>query len=244
MKKRILLGVDAPISPATRQALRAISALFELSSREITFVLLHVIPVPTVTSPTFGVYGGHMQSLEFTNEQRSRGEKTLRLARTELQHYGIEAEQIEVMLRHGSPAEEVLKAAKELPADMIVIGSRGNTLGQRLRRILAGSVSRRILATAPCPVTIVAPPSTPHHQNSRDLVKWYQTSITHYLEEHTGDLTVFTPQEVTHAFAPPDKKKEPGRKERAAAILALEQLASSGVLCRHNVKGELRYVND
>jgi len=39
-------------------------------------------------------------------------------------------------------------------------------------------------------------------------------------------------------------KKAPGRKERAAAILALEELARNGVLCRHDVKGELRYVND
>ncbi len=76
-----------------------------------------------------------------------------------------------------------------------------------------------------------------------DLVTWYEESITHYLQEHTSDLTVFTPLEVAQMFAPPGKKS-PGRKERAAAILALEQLARGGVLCRHDVKGEMRYVND
>jgi hypothetical protein len=76
-----------------------------------------------------------------------------------------------------------------------------------------------------------------------DLVKWYEESITRYLQEHTGDLTVFTPQEVALTFAP-SPNKESGRKERAAAILALEQLARGGLLCRHDVKGELRYVND
>ncbi|HEV2581439.1 MAG TPA: universal stress protein [Ktedonobacteraceae bacterium] len=243
MKKRILLGVDAPLSPATRQALRAISAFVVESTSQISLVLLHVIPIPTITSPTFGVYGGHSQSLEFTNEQRERGELALRMARALLQDEGIPSHQIELMLRQGTPTEEVVKVAKELPADMIVIGSRGNSPRQRLRRIFAGSVSRRILTLASCPVTIVVPPAPTPHQHPHDLVKWYETSITHYLAEHTGDLTVFTPQEVTRTFAPP-YKKEPGRKERAAAILALEQLASSGILCRHDVKGELRYVND
>jgi len=76
-----------------------------------------------------------------------------------------------------------------------------------------------------------------------DLVTWYEQAITTYLQEHTNSLTVFTPQEVAQKFVPP-RKKAPGRKEIAAAALALEQLASTGLLCRHDVKGELRYVND
>ena len=68
---------------------------------------------------------------------------------------------------------------------------------------------------------IVVPPAPLQAERSHDLVKWYQTSITHYLEEHTGDLTIFTPREVMITFAPPDKK-EPGRKERALlALLAM-----------------------
>ena len=76
-----------------------------------------------------------------------------------------------------------------------------------------------------------------------DLVAWYEEAITRYLREHTGDLTVFTPQEVAVAFAPPGKHG-PDRKEHAAAILALEHLARDGILCRHDVKGQMRYVND
>src|SRR5207247_9648545 len=92
----------------------------------------------------------------------------------------------------------------------------------------------------PRPVIIIHCPRT---KQPADLVTWYETSITHYLQEHTSDLTVFTPLEVAQMFAPPGKKTV-GRKERAAAILALEQLAYGGVLCRHDVKGEMRYVND
>ncbi len=243
MKKRILLGVDAPLSPATRHALRTISAFIEEIPTEISLVLLHVIPVSNLVSPTFGVYGGHSQLAPLSSEQRERGQKALRQASNDLQNCGVAPGQIEPMLRQGAPAEELVKAAKELQVEMIVVGSRGNSLRQRLRRIFVGSISRHILALANCPVTIVVPPAPLQAGRPHDLVKWYQASITHYLEEHTGDLTVFTPQEVMLTFAPPDKK-EPGRKERAAAILALEQLASSGKLCRHDVKGEMRYVND
>ena len=133
--------------------------------------------------------------------------------------------------------------AKELQADLIVIGSRGNGRRQRVRRFFAGSISRRILDLATCPVMVVVPPAPPHTKMPNDLVKWYEESITRYLQEHTGDLTVFTPQDVALTFAP-SHKKEPGRKEQAAAILALEQLARGGLLCRHDVKGEMRYVND
>lgn len=244
MKKRILLGIDAPISPATQQALRMAGSLAEELSSQTVFVLLHVIPAPAMTTPGIGIYGGHVQMPLLTSEQRERGEAALRRARALLLDRGLMPEQIEMVLRQGAPAEELVKTAKELQVEMIVMGNRGNSWRQRLRRFFIGSVSRRILAIANCPVTIVAPPAPePAQRRPRDLVKWYESSITHYLEEHTGDLTVFTPQEVTRTFALPDNK-EPGRKERAAAILALEQLASNGILCRHDIKGEIRYVND
>ena len=243
MHKRILLGIDAPITPATQHALRAVCEFIDQAIPEIHLFLLHVIPVPNISSPTLGMYIGHVQSASYTSDQRSLGELALRRARTELENRGLRPEQIETLLRIGTPVDETIKVTKELQADLIVIGSRGNTPRQRVRRFFAGSVSRRILDLATCPVMIVVPPTPPHMKKPRDLVKWYEDSITRYLQEHTGDLTVFTPQEVALTFAP-SYKKEPGRKEQAAAILALEQLARGGLLCRHDVKGEMRYVND
>ena len=60
---------------------------------------------------------------------------------------------------------------------------------------------------------------------------------------HATQHAVLTSREVAQMFAPP-QKKAPGRKETAAATLALEQLARSGVLCSHDVKGDMLYVND
>ena len=243
MHKRILLGVDAPITPATQQALRAVCEFIDQTLPDMHLFLLHVIPVPSISSPTLGMYAGHIQSAPYTSDQRSLGELALRRARTELENRGLLPEQVETLLRVGTPVEETIKVAKEQQVDLIVIGSRGNSRKQRIRRFFAGSISRLILDLAPCPVMIVVPPTLPSMKEPRNLVKWYEESITRYLQEHTGDLTVFTPQEVALTFAP-SPHKEPGRKERAAAILALEQLARGGLLCRHDVKGELRYVND
>ena len=240
MNKHILLGIDAPISPATRQALRSMSEFVEQAAPLLNLILLHVIPIPSISSPALGMYVGHMQPTLFTSEQRSQAEDVLRVARFELQKQGIAPGQIDTLIRLGVPADQIVKVAKELHVDFIVVGSRGSSIKQKMRRFISGSTSRRVLQLATCPVMIVS-----YSQSKRpaDLVSWYEESITHYLQEHTSDLTVFSPREVSQMFAPPGKKS-PGRKERAAAILALEQLARSGVLCRHDVKGEMRYVND
>jgi nucleotide-binding universal stress UspA family protein len=240
MNKRILLGIDAPISPATQQALHSISKFVEQAAPLLQLVLLHVIPIPSISSPALGMYVGHMQPTLFSTEQRSQAEEALRDACDELRKQGVDAGQIETLVYTGVPADQIVKAAKELHVDFIVVGSRGSSTKQKIRRFLAGSTSRRILQLAPCPVMIVC---CPQSKQPADLVTWYEMSITHYLQEHTSDLTVFSPLEVAKMFAPPGKKAV-GRKEKAAAILALEQLARGGVLCRHDVKGEMRYVND
>lgn len=56
------------------------------------------------------------------------------------------------LLREGYPAAEILKAIQEESADLIVIGSRGLKLWQRL---LMGSTSEKVLSHAPCSVLVV-----------------------------------------------------------------------------------------
>lgn len=240
MDKRILLGIDPQISPATQLALHTACDFLEQASSDWRVVLICAIPGSYATSPSLGMYAGHYLPSAATPEQRSQAERALRKARGALESYGIAIEQIEVQLRVGFPAEEMVKAARELRAQFIIVGSRGNSTAQNLRRFLVGSISRRVLQLASCPVMIAALPKIPHPTN---LVTWYERAIADYLQEHTNALTIFTSQEVARKFMPPNKKRA-GRKEIAAATLALEQLASNGRLCRHDVEGELRYVND
>ncbi len=56
------------------------------------------------------------------------------------------------LVRVGIPAEEIIRAAAEESADLIVMGTHGWT---GLRHILLGSVAERVLRGAGCPVLIV-----------------------------------------------------------------------------------------
>ena len=57
-------------------------------------------------------------------------------------------------LPRGQPAAEIVKAAKEWGADLIVIGSHGR---RGLTRALLGSVAEVVMRHAHCPVLVVRP---------------------------------------------------------------------------------------
>lgn len=226
MDRRLLLGIDLQISPATQHALGTAFALLELCSPCLGLMLLTVIPVPYAASPYSGRLRGSPRPLPPTIEQRTAAERAIRKARIALQQWGIAAERIEALIRAGIPADELVRATKEFQVDCLLLGSRGNSLGQRLRRTLTGSTTRRVLRLASCPVMIVAHPR-PQRQGS--LVTWYEEAVTRSLQEHPGALAILTPHEAARKFAPPLMSML-GREEADAAARALERLASSGVL--------------
>ncbi len=234
--KRILLGIDANLSSPTQYALRAASKVLQQSTPDLRLVLLHVIPVPYDTTPA---WGKSLKRWPPVTQQRLQAEHALGKARKALRQLGIAPERIELLQRVGTPADEIVRAARELNVSCIVIGRRGNGLMQRIRRMVIGSTSRRVLRLAPCPVTLANPP---RQQRPGNLEAWYKEAVTRSLREHSGSLLVFTACDVAQKFAPP--KRMVGYQEVDAAARALEQLASNGLLCCHKVKGELRYLND
>ena len=62
---------------------------------------------------------------------------------------GIE---VETHAREGQPAEVIIDVAKQVQADLIVVGSRGLT---GIKRFLLGSVSSKVSEHASCSVMIV-----------------------------------------------------------------------------------------
>jgi nucleotide-binding universal stress UspA family protein len=242
MKKCIVVGIDTPLSPATQQAIRTIKEIIgPIMVPDLRLILLHVIPFPYLVSTTLGTCTPQLQLPGITQEQRQAAEKVLATVQEDLREQTFSALRIDTCIRLGSPVEEIVRVAGELRADIVIVGSRGNRGWERIRRFFLGSKSRKILQSATCPVMIV---SLAYAKPPADLVDWYGKAITHYLAENPGGLTVFSSTEVTQLFAPPDLNKKLGRKERAAAILALEQLAGRGVLCRHDIQGKMLYVND
>lgn len=59
---------------------------------------------------------------------------------------------VEHLLKEGDPAAEILEAAQEVKADIIVMGTHGRT---GLARLLMGSVAEHVLRKASCPVMTV-----------------------------------------------------------------------------------------
>lgn len=115
MNQRILVGVDATVSPPTQQALCTIGTFLATASPQLHVILLHVIPVPALISRTLvsSMRQPHPVAPP-TGGQRMQAEQALWSARTLLQQRGIAAERIEILLRVGTPPDELVKAAKEL----------------------------------------------------------------------------------------------------------------------------------
>jgi nucleotide-binding universal stress UspA family protein len=59
---------------------------------------------------------------------------------------------METRLAHGTPYEEIVKAGKEVAADLIVIGTHGRT---GMSHFLLGSVAEKVVRAGPCPVLTV-----------------------------------------------------------------------------------------
>lgn len=59
-------------------------------------------------------------------------------------------------LEYGDPAAVILKFAREIGADLIVMGTHGRT---GLRRLLMGSVAEQVVRKASCPVLTLRTPA-------------------------------------------------------------------------------------
>lgn len=117
-------------------------------SREITDVTVLAVVSPYSAAP-------------FANEigpERTRGQTELSFgeeARVAVDTVAAEFDgwgpRIHTQIRSGSPAQEIIRAAEDLDADLISMaaGSRGLS-----RTILLGSTASRVQHSAPCPVLV------------------------------------------------------------------------------------------
>jgi nucleotide-binding universal stress UspA family protein len=112
-------------------------------------VILHVATPPPLVTP------GELQKI-LEPATGYRHELKELLGKVYAADPGITAEH---RLTDGDPATEILSVAKDLPCDLIVMGTHGRT---GLGRLLLGSVAEQVLRAAPCPVvTVRASPTAP-----------------------------------------------------------------------------------
>jgi nucleotide-binding universal stress UspA family protein len=100
-------------------------------------VLLHVAMMPFT------------DRYEIASPESVQKYETEQLNKLELPIHTVRAERRCVV---GDPASEILRVAKEIQADMIVLGTHGRT---GVKRLLMGSVAEQVLRKAPCMVLTI-----------------------------------------------------------------------------------------
>lgn len=133
--KSVVVGYDG--SDTAKRALERAAALASPGA---------TITVVTAVSP--GLRGSTVLG-SLGQEDVREARVTLDTARSELAARGVDVETVE---GEGSPADVIIETARELHADLIVVGTRGSNAAKRL---LLGSVSTRVVHFAPCDVLVV-----------------------------------------------------------------------------------------
>lgn len=87
---------------------------------------------------------------EYAAIQKAAADRVLADAAEEAQRRGVDADTVCVEL--GSPADSIIKTAKDRNCDAIVMSSHGR---RGLRRLMLGSVASEVVALSPVPVLIV-----------------------------------------------------------------------------------------
>lgn len=82
----------------------------------------------------------------------ARGQEGARILQDTRKALGSSKLQVQERLVFGNPAEDILKTARYIKADLIVMGARGPAAG---RRMFLGSVSNKVVHSAGCSVAII-----------------------------------------------------------------------------------------
>jgi nucleotide-binding universal stress UspA family protein len=140
--KADVLVVPVDFEKASLKALEVAKDLAARLGAEV--VLIHVYQVPLFTYP------GLEPSLlpTFTVEIASAAKRALEKLATS--SGGLRA-----VLREGDPTTEILATAKELGAQMIVMGTHGRS---GLAHIFLGSVAEKVMRESPLPVMTIRSP--------------------------------------------------------------------------------------
>jgi universal stress protein A len=142
---RILWPTD--FSPLAKTALPHAVGLAGAAGAEL--VLLHVLPslaayaVPDLSG-----------ALSVSLQRESRTAAQRQLGRLEKQVKGPNL-RVHTVLSEGVPFFQILRAAKRLRCDLIVLATHGRT---GLAHAIMGSVAENVVRRAPCPVLTVRPP--------------------------------------------------------------------------------------
>ncbi|MEX2471082.1 MAG: universal stress protein [Gemmatimonadota bacterium] len=146
--RRILVAVDE--TEGARRVLAWAGALaerFDANGTVVTAIEPPGIPVNQT------LFSSEEEYREARNDVVDRARERVRAT---MEEASVDPARFTAEARYGRPEQEIISVARDLGADLIVLGTRGFTHGQAL---MVGSVSRRVIEASECPVFVV--PSVP-----------------------------------------------------------------------------------
>jgi nucleotide-binding universal stress UspA family protein len=148
--KKILIALD--YDPTAQKVAEQGYSLAKAMEAEV--ILMHVVADPTYYtttnfSPIMG-YGGFMDIDKF--QPTIENLKTASLHFLEKAKLHLKDEAIQTTVKEGDIADSILKAAKEVHADIIVMGSHSR---KWLENIVIGSVAKDVLNNTKVPLYII-----------------------------------------------------------------------------------------
>lgn len=145
---RILFADDGSVGAATAAALLEDWPIFAAAALQVVSVVDIGRPLATSgAAPMVDVADQHLY-YDSLQQERRRAQTTVA---TRAKGLRSSARAITTSVREGAAAEQIFAAAHDFAADLIVVGSRGQT---GLARFFAGSVARQVLLGAKCSVLI------------------------------------------------------------------------------------------
>jgi len=147
---RILAAVD--FSDSTLPVLQASAELARVENADLS--VLYAMPNPT---PITGIpWSGGAYSASAIDEDRVEYKTSLGRLHTMVEANGVA--NADCLCERGPAVERIREAAQRIHADLIVLGSHNHG---RLFHTMFGSVREALLASAPCPVMVIPPHTSP-----------------------------------------------------------------------------------
>ena len=123
----------------------------EASRRKRRLVVVHVSDtLSRRTAPAMALLGAN-PTVEPPEVAQLRDNLARQIIETSLKSLGAEAD---IRLVSGDPSEEILRLVLSLPAELLVLGTRGRS---NVRRVMLGGVATHMVEGAPCSVLAVRP---------------------------------------------------------------------------------------
>ncbi len=144
--KRILMATD--FSAYSREALDY--AVYLAQNLDAELHLLHAFEPPFFSHTGVSPSVQH-EVQKWIVENKKEASEALQTLAKEIQSQGVK---VSAIFKEGPPFLEILKAAEEISAHLIILGTHGRT---GLPHVLMGSVAERVVRKSSCPVLTVRP---------------------------------------------------------------------------------------